>query len=562
MLRRILLVFIEPELRDKIIKILLLLFVARLLAQIPIPILRPADISPLIDSDAVLGLLNVIAGGAFGRLSFVMLGIGPYISASIVIQLLAVLIPSLSELQKEGGNAARQKITQWTRYLTIPLAALQSWTILQYLSADDLQGQIQLPEELSSSVLSWQSFGYWSIVVASMTAGSIIMMWIAELISEFKLGDGTSIIMLTGIVARLPDQTIELFRNVQPTFNDLFTKFTFEKALNLEVWKALIYGNPVWEPVRLTFLLVSVFILTLFFVVFIYSAIRNVPIVYSRRGHSEGNSRTLTGLKSFMPIKVNTAGVIPIIFAVSFILFPTNVARLMSTSNVESLKKTGADIQTFLSIEPNETVLKPDNLPREIIGFFGTSNKDDLKTAQEYKPNQGAELLGFTVTSIPGTKNEFFKGTFAEFATPEVGENSLPKYSIHFRGILAYPLIYFFLIIFFTYFYTANVIFKTDDVSEKLQNWGAFIPGYRPGAETKAYLDYLSNTLNTIGSVFLAVIAIVPLFFNNRFNFGDGTLNTIVGGSTLLILVAVSIETLKQIEAQATAIDYERFTKY
>jgi preprotein translocase subunit SecY len=565
MFRRLLLVFTDPELRSKVIKILALLIVARLLAHIPIPILKVENISEIIESDAVLGLLNTLAGGGYGRLSFVLLGIGPYITASIVMQLLTVLSPRLADIQKNEGDAGQRKINQWTRMLTVPLAALQSWGILQFLASGNLgAGSIELPEVLASNQLNWQTFGYWSVVIISMTAGSIIMMWIGEIITEFKMGNGISLLILSGIVSSLPSQLNKFWQDVRPNLQELFSRVSIEKITNWEVWKAFLYYNQEWNSSRIFFLFIIIFVIALLLVTFMNDAVRKIPIIYSRRGHSEGNSRTLSKVQADLPLKVNIAGVFPIIFAVSFVLFPTFIARFMATSNIQSLRTSAAQIEAFLSTQPNQTEsgFRPSNLPNGLLGFYGTSSKDDLEAAIAYDPTEGQDIFGFTLTTIEGTNNVLFNDTFLEFSFASNDLGFLPEYAFYFQGWLAYNFFYFLLIVFFTYFYTANIIFKTDDVAERLQNYGAYIPGYRPGKETKEYLDYVSNRLNVAGSVFLALIAVVPILMGSNLRVGDGTINSIVGGTTLLILVSVTIETLKQIEAQATSIDYERFTKY
>ena len=583
------LVFSDPEIRGKIIKILGLLILARFLAHIPLPVLGTEDITPLIESDAVFGLLNTISGGAYGRLSFVMLGVGPYITASIVMQLLGVIVPRINEIQKEEGQIGQQKINRWTRALTVPLAMLNAWGILQFLANDGLTGgnSIELPEQLTSGVVDLTSFGYWLAVIFSMAAGSILIMWIGELITEFKMGNGISLLILTGIVVRQPQQIAQfgssVWDNIQLAFHRLSPgdEFAWGKIFEMEwgklfdfpVLKAFFYENPQWAPTRSALLFITVFLATLMLVIFVNDAVRRLLILYSRRGHVEGNSRTLGNIKADLPVKVNIAGVIPIIFAISFILFPSIISRFFQTSSFENVQTTASSIERFLSTQPNQAAFPPENLPNGFAGFYGTSEVADLRAAQTYDTTEGQEIFGFTFSTQGEVENSYFNGTFLEnFEIPFTdvtpfkfqGGNLgfLPQYSIHFDGILAYNFFYFLLIVFFTYFYTNTIAFKTDEISERMQKEGAYIPGIRPGQETQNYLSYLSNRLNVAGSVFLALIAVMPIVFSQNLNFGgDGTLNGIVGGTTLLILVSVTIETLKQIEAQATAIDYDRFTR-
>lgn len=575
-----LLVFTDAEIRSKILKILGLLIAARLLAHIPLPVLGTKDITPLIENDAVFGLLNTISGGAYGRLSFVMLGVGPYITASIVMQLLGVIVPRINEIQKEEGQLGQQKINRWTRILTVPLAMLNAWGILQFLANDGLTGgnSIQLPDQLTQSGVSLESFGYWFAVIASMAAGSIIIMWIGELITEFKMGNGISLLILTGIVVRIPSQLFQFGQSVWTNLGQLFNQaspdnsfawskfFQMEwgKLLDFDVWKAFLWENPQWAPTRSAFLFVSVFLITLLLVVFVNDAVRKLMIIYSRRGHVEGNSRTLGNIKADLPIKVNIAGVIPIIFAISFILFPSIISRFFQTSSFDAVKNTATAVETYLSTNPNQSAFRPANLPSNFAGFYYTKDTEALQAAQSYDTTEGQEILGFTLSTQGGVKNSFFDGTFLERWTTFDGGNMgfLPEFSLYSDGVLAYNFFYFLLVVFFTYFYTNTIAFKTDEIAERMQKDGSYIPGFRPGKETEEYLSYLSNRLNVAGAIFLALIAVMPIVFSHNLNFGgDGTLNGIVGGTTLLILVSVTIETLKQIEAQATAIDYDRFTR-
>jgi preprotein translocase subunit SecY len=581
MFRRILLVFVDKELRVKLLKILGILVFARLLAHVPIPVLSLQDISPLIDNDQVFGLLNTISGGSYGRLSFVMLGVGPYITASIVMQLLGVIVPKINEIQKEEGQQGQQKINKWTRYLTVPLAALNAWGILQFLSIGrDGNPIIELPAVLTKTQIDAESFWNWFIVIAAMTAGSLVMMWLGEIITEFKMGNGVSLIILTGIVVRLPKGIIDFFNVFWPDFTDLFTRLfaDFSKILNWNVWKAFLWQNPQWSVVRLGFWLFAILITTLALVIFVNDAVRKLTVIYSRRGHNEGKSRLLDNVKADLPIKVNMAGVLPIIFAVSFILFPTIISRFFATANVAQLRDAAASIELFLSTERSKELPNFPIPESNILGFYASKNPLEIQNIKNYDPTVGHDLFGFTFSTFKTIQKDsdltpeqeaqkqlkavFFDGTPIRFEVDTLNPGFLPEFAVHWNGVLAYTTFYFILIIFFTFFYTSTVAFKTDEVAENLQKSGAFIPGYRPGQATANHLSYISNRLNVAGSIFLAVIAIVPIIMSDYIQFGDGTLTSVVGGTTLLILVSVTIETLKQIEAQATAVDYERFTKY
>jgi preprotein translocase SecY subunit len=577
MFRRILLVFTDKELRSKLFQIIGLLVIARLLAHVPIPLFEIKDLSSALDSDQFLSLLNTIAGGSYGRLSFVMLGIGPYITASIVMQLMGVIVPKIRQIQQEEGEAGQQKINRWTRFIAVPISALNSWGILQFFAnAPTQQKLIDLPAVLTGKDITLESFGWWSVVIISMTCGSIIMMWIGEIINEYKMGNGISMMILAGIAARLPNQIYKQGQTVWAYVQLLQEKFTFDKLFNYKVWYALLWENPQWATLRALFLLVVVFVCTLLFVVFFNDAVRRLVIVYSRRGHSEGKSRTMASVQADLPIKVNIAGVLPIIFAVSLILFPTILSRFFYTANIQSLRDGAQTVEAFLSSAKKQGYEQLSDLPlpagqnyptTSFGNLYASNNPKEIENATKNDVTQGAELFGFTLSTNPEIKNTLFEINIKEdtkykVELPSTNLGFLPQGAIHWNGVLAYTFLYFILIIFFTYFYTSEIAFKTDEVAENLQKSGAYIPGYKPGAETANYLSYITNRLNVAGALFLAIIAIIPILLQDKIQVGDGQLAGIVGGTTLLILVSVTIETLKQIEAQATSVDYNRFTKY
>ncbi len=564
MFRRALLVFTDNELRTKILKIFGLLIFVRFLAYIPIPTLGINDISDIISSDAVFGLLDTISGGAYNSLAFVMLGVAPYITASIVMQLLGVIIPKLNEIKREEGEAGRTKINRWTRYLTVPLAALQAWGIVRFLAVSGASQEKLLPDIFYQSEVTGETIWAWLVVIVSMVAGSLIMMWIGEIITEFKMGNGISLMILAGIVAGLPVAIIEFWEIAWPNLVEMFSALVAGTG-SWVVWQDVLWQNPEWAPARSLFIISFTFIITLILVVFVGEAMRRLPVIYSRRGHSEGSSRTLGRVQAELPVKVNMAGVIPIIFAISFILFPSVIATFFSTSTLPQIEETATRVQTFLSSNPLPSI-PPDNLPDSFLGVYLTDNTASLEAAQNFDTTEGQEMFGFTISNLKGecnenTQNSFFGGTFLNFDLPCGRVDFLPTFAIHWPGFLAYNLFYFLLIVFFTFFYSTNVAFKTEEVAEDLQKGGAYIPGVRPGEQTKAYLDYVSLRLNVAGSIFLAIIAIMPILLGSNLQIGNNTISSVVGGTTLLILVSVTIEAMSQIMAQATSIDYDRFAK-
>ncbi|MFH1866471.1 MAG: preprotein translocase subunit SecY [Patescibacteria group bacterium] len=412
-----------PDLRNKILFVLAMLVIFRAAAHVPIPGVDPVALRNFFASNQILGLLNIFSGGGLENFSVVMLGVAPYITASIILQLLTMVIPKLEELSKEG-DYGRQKINQYTRLLTVPLALLQAYGFIVLLKG---QGGARILGELSS----------WDLItsIIMVTAGTVFLMWIGELISERKIGNGISLLIFAGIVAGIPlmlQQTIATFDPSQ-----LFTIIGF----------------------------IVVALITVVGVVVVTEAQRNIPITYARM--VRGN-KMYGGANTFLPLRLLQAGVIPIIFAISLILFPPMIAQ-----------------------------------------FFIQSDAVWLVRASEFTINL-------------------------------------------FQNQLFYGIIYFVLVFAFTYFYTA-VIFHPNQVAENLQKQGGFIPGIRPGSQTA---DYLGGTMNKIilaGALFLGLIAILPLGMQTL----TGSQTLVIGGTSLLIVVSVVIETVRQINAQLVMRDYD-----
>lgn len=411
------------DLRDKMLFILGLLIVFRIAAHIPIPGVDSVALQNLFGQNQVLGYLNIFSGGALENFSIVMLGVGPYITASIIFQVLQMLVPQLEEMAKEASG--QQKIQRYTRLLTVPLAALQSYATITLLH--NASGQ----QILSPDFSVWN----WVLAITVITAGSVFLMWLGELISEKQLGNGVSVIIFAGIIAGIPSA-------IQQTF------ITFDSS-QLPAFLGLLFVG----------------LLTIAGVVFVTEAQRNIPISHAR--HHSAQSQ-----KSHLPLRVNQAGVIPIIFAVSLVLAPSFIAQYLLQANL-----------------------------------------------------------------IPQI-NGFLEGVMRAFADQ-----------------LIYGIVYFVLIFIFSYFYT-SVIFKPDRIAENLQRQGSFIPGVRPGKATSQYLSQVSNRILLAGALFLGAIAILPLVLQA---IASGSIQNIaVGGTSLLIVVSVAIETVKQIEAQLLLRDYEQ----
>ncbi len=410
------------DIRNKILYVLGMLVVFRLVAHIPIPGVNLANLRQFLSGNQVFGLLDVFSGGTMKNFSIVMLGVGPYITSSIIFQLLAMIIPKLEELSKEG-ESGQQRINMYTRLLTVPLAFLQSFGMIKLLNRSSLP----IITDLSPFRLI--------TIMMTITAGTMFLMWLGELISELKVGNGVSLLIFSGIVASLPGGLRTIFLNY-----DSSQFFTF-----------------------VLFAAVAVF--TVVGVVFINEGQRNIPVTYAKQ--VVGN-RMQGGSSTHLPLRVNMSGVIPIIFAISLILFPSLIAQ-----------------------------------------FFAQAKTPWL-----------ANLATHTITL--------------------------------FQNQLFYGILYFLLVFGFTYFYTA-VIFHPQKMAENLQKQGGFIPGIRPGVETEKYLGQTMNRINLTGALFLGIIAILPLLVQ----YFMGTKSIAIGGTSLLIVVSVAIETAKQIDAQITMHAYD-----
>ncbi|PIR66643.1 MAG: preprotein translocase subunit SecY [Parcubacteria group bacterium CG10_big_fil_rev_8_21_14_0_10_36_14] len=413
----------DKEVRNKILFVLGMLAVFRIAAHIPMPGVDVENLKRFFSSNQILGLVNIFSGGAMASFSIVALGVAPYITASIIFQLLSMIIPRLEALSKEDGG--REKINQYTRYLTIPLAFLQSYAMINLIS----RSSRQIFSDLSP-------FNIFSMMI-TMTAGTIFLMWIGELISEKKVGNGISLLIFAGIVDQLPGALQQII-------------VTYDRAQMINL---------------LAFIAIAV--VTVIGVVMMNEAQRNIPISYAKR--VRGN-KMYGGVDSHLPLRVNIAGVIPIIFAISIILFPPMIAQ-----------------------------------------FF------------------------------VGAKTAWVAG-FAE------------KVIELFGNQLLYGILYFVLVVAFTYFYT-SVIFHPHQIAENLQKSGGFVPGIRPGENTAAYLKYVINRIIFAGALFLGALAILPLIMQQV----TGLQSLVIGGTSLLIVVSVVIETVKQIESQLLMREYDKY---
>jgi preprotein translocase subunit SecY len=455
----------HPEMRKRILAVLGIIVVFRILAQIPVPIGNPATLRQVLhnvfssNTSQFLGIFNVLSGGALANFSIMIAGMGPYINASIIMQLLTKAIPRLEALHKEG-EYGQKKINQYTRILTLPLAIIQSI------------GSIYLIREVAQSIggvgdiTAKATIAQWVLMVAALTGGSMLLMWLGELVTEQSVGNGISLIITVGIVSNLPVS----IRNI---VSALVGKAHKWKLLGHQLpfdKRTLIYGAIV--------LLVIVIITWL--VVKLNEAARRITINYAKR--VQGN-RTYGGVTTILPIKLITAGVIPIIFAVAFLSVPSFIGQLLSGAKSVHLKHIGADL----------------------LKWFQTPSA-------------------------------------STFAT-----NGWHAY--------IYPIVYFLLVFVFTFFYT-SVTFNAAEIAENLQKQGGFIEGIRSGTQTEKYLGRICNRLTLFGAIALGSLALLPIIAQIFIN-----TNIAIGGTSVLILVSVSLETLRAVESRALMVTYDQYAQ-
>ena len=423
------------EIRSRIIYTLLMLVVVRIGTQLPIPGVNGSYFSEWFsgNSGSAFGFFDAITGGSFEKMSVFALNITPYITSSIIIQLLTIAIPKLEELQKDGEEG-RKKMTAITRYLTVALALMESLAMAIGFGKSGL-------------LLEYNSLNIITAVV-TLTAGSTVIMWIGERITENGVGNGISIVLTINIISRIPQDLTLLFEQFVKGKEIAF------QVLNLAIIIAII---------------IAVTVLT----VTLQGAERRIPVQYSRKVQGR---KQIGGQSSYIPLKVNTAGVIPIIFAQSLFMFPLIIMQLLGKSGGNGVGGT-------------------------ILKMLNQSNWCDFKE---------------------------------------------PIYSI---GLIVYIV----LVIAFAYFYT-SITFNPLEIADNMKKQGGFIPGIRPGKPTSEYLTKILNYIIFIGAVGLVIVAIIPIFFEGAFNASIS-----FGGTSLIIIVGVIIETLKQIESRMLVRNYKGF---
>lgn len=440
----------------------------RFLAHVPVPLAGPTElkevINSVINSSNFGGFMNLLSGGALTSFSIILVGMSPFITSSIITQLLTKAIPKLEELHKDG-ESGRRKINQWTRMISLPLAIVQSIAFIYILRQSLLSG--------NTTALADTSIYGWIIAVSAMSAGSILLMWLGELITEQGVGNGISLMIFAGIVSQLPSTMAAIGTTLFDTSSGKLHVFNW---FDIPV-------NPAAFWVAIGMILVSLTVL--YVLVKINEAQRIITINYAKR--VQGNSN-YGGIKSILPVKLITANVIPIIFAVAFLSLPAFVGQILKATN-----------------NPAYT-----DIANNLILWFQA-------------PSSG-QFTGSTLQAF------------------------------------IYPIAYFALVIGFTYFYT-GVVFNSNEIAENLQKQGGFIDGVRPGMQTEKYLTRTVNRLTLYGSLALGMIAILPFVgdFLLYHLAGISNSNLSIGGTGLLIVVSVALESLRQVNSRALMVTYDDY---
>ncbi len=420
--------FSNPELRKRFIFTLVMLAIYRLGVHVSVPGVNAEALARQLGSAGdLLNVVDLFSGGAFKKFSVFALGITPYITASIVLQLLGAVIPTLEHLQKKEGEAGRQKINQWTRYLTVGLAFVQGFGIASL--AQSYQGVVDSP-----------GMSFKMLCAFTLATGTIFVMWIGEQITERGLGNGISLLIFAGIVAGLPSGVGTLWTMIRDS----------------------IAGKSSYPP-GIFILLIAVMIAVLLAVVLVENAYRRIPIHYARRVDS---SRMASQRSSYLPLKLNTAGVMPVIFAGSVMSFPATIAQF---AKAEWLQK-------------------------------------------------GASYL---------------------------------NPSGHFW---IYTPVFMVAVVFFAFFYT-SIVFNPDETAENMKRSGGYIPGIRPGKETSVFMDGVLSKLTFAGAIYLALVSLVPLIISSNIQ----GINFYYGGTSLLIVVGVAMDTVSQFESYQVMRKYDGF---
>ncbi len=412
--------FLYKDLRQRVLAVIFLLLLARFLANIPLPDVNIDRFKALFSANQFLGFINIFSGGALAKFSIALLGLGPYITAIIILQLLTFVFPRLKEMYYEEGEIGRARFNQYARYLTVPLSLIQSFGFLNFLAANGIITLTPLTLIRDAIII---------------TTGVIILMWLGELISEKKLGNGISLIIFSGIVAGVPQVLFQIYAT-----------FSLEKL-----------------QIYIPFFIVA--LLTVAGIVFINESERRINLVFAKRVRG---TKIYGGAHTYLPIRLSQAGVIPIIFAIAVLLFPQTLIQFLALTKISFFNDLAHKINSFMN------------------------------------------------------------------------------------NLVVFSFFYFLLVFGFTYLYT-SITFNSEEISKNLQSAGAFVPGIRPGKETEKYFKNIVNRLTFFGGIFLGLIAILPYIMQLL----TKTQFLAIGGTSILILVSVAIETIKQIRSELSLRKYE-----
>jgi preprotein translocase subunit SecY len=456
----------HKDMRKRILAVLGILLVFRVMAHIPVPLADPETLKQVLNNlftsqntPQLLSFVNILSGGALANFSIMIAGLGPYINASIIMQLLTKAIPKLEALRKEGEYGQR-KINQYTRLLTFPLAILQSI------------GAIYLIRQTASQVggigdiTAGASLGQWVLMVSALTGGSMLLMWLGEQITERSIGNGISLIITVGIVSGMPATISGLVGTV---FDGSNTWTIFGHAFKMSA-KAFGFAAAIAASV----------VVVTWIVVKLNEAARRLTINYAKR--VQGN-RTYGGVTTVLPVKLISAGVVPIIFAVAFLSVPSFVGQLMTGAKSANLQHIGSNLVTWFQTPTSTTF-------------------------------QGGNWHAYI-----------------------------------------YPVVYFLLVFIFTFFYT-SVTFNSKEIAENLQKQGGFLEGVRSGIQTEKQLSKIVNRLTLFGALSLGLLALLPIIAQIFVSS-----NIAIGGTSVLILVSVSLETLRAVESRALMVTYDQYAQ-
>ncbi len=453
----------SKDMQKRIFIVLGLIVVYRALSHIPVPLAEPTQLKQLINNlfsnQQLLGFFNLLSGGALASLSIMLMGLGPYINASIIMQLLTKAIPKLEEMQQDG-EVGRRKITQWTRLIALPLAIMQSVGIILLIRQT-------ATAQLGIDITANTDIAQWVLMISALTGGSMLLMWLGELMTEQGIGNGISLLIFAGIVSQLPGTVQTLVATIEGNGNSQLSAFGWF-TLPISGKGLLISGSIMLATLLVTFLVVK-----------LNEAQRIIPVSYAKR--VQGN-RAYGGVGTILPIKLIIAGVIPIIFAVAFLSVPQFLGELIKNNPTPWLANLGQNLTVWFAQPGGQQVASTNPV-----------------------------------------------------------------------NVYAYPAAYFLLVFIFTYFYT-GVVFNAKEISENLQKQGGFIDKIRPGKQTEIYLKKVVNRLNFFGALSLGLLALLPLFVERIL----GTSQLTIGGTGLLIVVSVALETLRQLESRALMVTYDQ----